>query len=99
MADFCAVNDLSLEDAVRSTWKRVKQRDWRTYPDSGEPAYNREKLVAREDLSANTRVHIGGDNKVYEGSHGQHLVAADNFIVGDSMFAWSDGYLHRMKEE
>lgn len=35
-ADFCRRNGLNLGDVVAETWARVKQRDWKANPETGE---------------------------------------------------------------
>lgn len=35
LADYCGINGLNLDHAVRDTWGRVKQRDWRENPETG----------------------------------------------------------------
>lgn len=35
LADFCGRNNMDLQQAVRSTWRKVEQRDWVKYPQNG----------------------------------------------------------------
>jgi NTP pyrophosphatase (non-canonical NTP hydrolase) len=35
LADYCTANDIDLQDAVESTWTKVKQRDWQKDKEKG----------------------------------------------------------------
>lgn len=35
MADYCARNDVDLQDAIEKTWHTVKLRNWRQFPKNG----------------------------------------------------------------
>jgi NTP pyrophosphatase (non-canonical NTP hydrolase) len=35
LADFCSRHDIDLQDSVRKTWEKVKQRDWKKNPENG----------------------------------------------------------------
>lgn len=50
LAHYCQLTGLSLQDAVDKTWAKVRQRDWRKYPETGEEPQTGGRAVQGEIL-------------------------------------------------
>lgn len=59
LAHYCAVTGLSLQEAVDTTWAKVRQRDWKKYPKTGMPP----KKIQGELLPVEFKATGRGDEK------------------------------------